>query len=396
MKATSIPFENAARAGAPRRQREKLASVQGLRAAAALLVVWTHSIDAAEAYSSTRQASFFHLAGFGACGLDIFFVISGFIVSLVAARAVEKGEQSAGQFLSRRFTRIYPLYWILTLVVILEAELGRHPVAWHSVSWLPTALLLPSLTYPVASPILSLGWSLVFEMYFYFVLAASMALMPRHLVRNTIVFLAGMVALGALVGFRRPLLILWSNPILLEFLFGCAAGLMYSRQFGTGARAASRLNISATGRWLTALGAGAMMTTLFTGYGTANFQGMVLNGESSWLRVGVWGVPSGLLVLGAVLWSPAMQSLPGKLLVFLGDASYSIYLCTIPARSLVEHFWRHIAYWGGDLGIVFCAIICTLVGVVCYLLVERPLMRYFHNWYKPIPFHDREPSRQHG
>jgi exopolysaccharide production protein ExoZ len=394
MKATSIASGNTARTGAPGRQREKLASVQGLRAVAALLVVWTHSIDAAEAYSSTRQANFFHLAGFGACGLDIFFVISGFIVSMVAARAVEKGEQSAGQFLSRRFTRIYPLYWILTLIIILEAELGRHPMAWHSVSWLPTALLLPSLAYPAASPILSLGWSLVFEMYFYFVLAAWMALTPRHLVRNTILFLAGMVALGAIVGFHRPLLVLWSNPILLEFLFGCVAGLMYSRQFGTGARAASRPRVSAAGRWLTALGAAALTATLFTGYGTANFQGMVLNGESSWLRVGVWGVPSGLLVLGAVLWSPAMQSLPGKLLVFLGDASYSIYLCTIPARSFVEHFWRYIAHWDGDLGIVFCGVICTLAGVICYLIVERPLMRYFHNWYKQIPFRDSEAARQ--
>lgn len=388
--AFSTPYTQSPRAGTVASPREKLASVQGLRAVAALLVVWTHSIGAAQAYQPTRQASFFHLAGWGACGLDIFFVISGFIVSLVAARAVEKKEQSAGQFLSRRFTRIYPLYWILTAVVILEAVLGRHQMVWQSVPWLPTALLLPSLSYPMASPILSLGWSLVFEMYFYFILAAWMALAPRHLVRGTILFLAGMVTLGAAVGFRRPLLVLWANPVLLEFLFGCLVGVAYGKLRGSKRTSARLSRVTSAGAWLTAIGAIVLVVTLFTGYGLANFQGMVLNGESSWLRVGVWGLPSGLLVLGAVLWSPAMQSFPARLLVFLGDASYSIYLCTIPARSFVEHFWRTIAYWGGDLGIVFCGLICTLTGVVCYLLLERPMMRYFHNWYKQIPFRAAE------
>lgn len=143
--ATPISIERPAASGTAAAPR-KLASVQGLRAIAALLVVWTHSIDAASAFSPTRQSGFFHLAGWGACGLDIFFVISGFIVSLVAARVVEKKEQSAGQFLSRRFTRIYPLYWILTAIIVLEGELGQHPLAWQHVSWLPTTLLLPSLS----------------------------------------------------------------------------------------------------------------------------------------------------------------------------------------------------------------------------------------------------------
>ncbi len=130
----------------------------------------------------------------------------------------------------------------------------------------------------------------------------------------------------------------------------------------------------------------ALLVTLFTGYGTANYEGMVLNGLSSWLRVAVWGVPSAILVLGGILWNPAMESLPGRLLVFLGDASYSIYLCTNPARSMVEHFWRYFGRWGGDVGVLLCGVVCTGVGIVCYLLVERPFMRFFHNWYKPIPF----------
>jgi exopolysaccharide production protein ExoZ len=367
-------------------QQGKINVLQGLRAIAALLVVWTHSIDAAAAYSSSRQQNFFHLAGFGACGLDIFFVISGFIVSLVATRAVGKGSHSARRFLSRRVTRIFPLYWILTAAVILEAYAGRHAVAWHSVSWAATAGLLPSLSYPAASPILSLGWSLIFEMYFYYVLTAWMAMQPRHLVRNTTVTLVAMVVAGTVVDFRRPLLVIWANPILLEFLFGCLIGQVFSKISDRAPIGENRGQIPMLGLGLATIGAVALVVTLFTGYGTANFQGMVLNGLSSWLRVGVWGVPATLLVLGGVLWSPAMQSGPARLLVFLGDASYSIYLCTNPARSLVEHFWSIFGLWGGDAGVVLCMLVCTVGGVLCYLAVERPLMRFFHNWYKRTPF----------
>ena len=183
----------------------KIEIVQGLRALAVLLVVWTHSIVAASYHSTPKQGTFFHLKSFGACGLDIFFVISGFIVSLVASRAIAQSQSSARTFLSRRFTRIFPLYWILTGVVIVEAQLGKYPILWHRVPWLATLFLLPGWQYPVPPLILSLGWSLVFEIYFYLVLAAWMRLSPRHLIRNTIVFLAGMVTLGTIVGIRSPM-----------------------------------------------------------------------------------------------------------------------------------------------------------------------------------------------
>lgn len=370
----------------------KIDIVQGLRAVAVLLVVWTHSIVAAAYHSNPRQGTFFHLKSFGACGLDIFFVISGFIVSLVATRAVDRSQPSARTFLSRRFTRIFPLYWILTAVIVLEAQLGKYPILWHRVPWLPTLFLLPGWHYPVPPLVLSLGWSLLFEIYFYLVLAVWMRVSPRHLVRNTVAFLAGMVALGVVVGMHRPLLVIWSNPVALEFLFGCliAQAVTYLAVNGAGNHSGFPLRATRIARtmgpWLVALGTVALAATIFTGYGSASEASSILAGLDGWLRVGVWGVPSAVLVLGAVLWRPAMRSMPARLLVFLGDASYSIYLCTNPARSMVEHFWRFFGRWGGDAGVVLCLLVCLAVGTVCYLAVERPLMRFFHNWYKQLPF----------
>lgn len=363
-----------------------LLSVQALRAIAALLVVWVHSIDAAELYSSPRQSRFFHWENYGACGVDIFFAISGFIVSQVAVRLADRNPESpsgtARQFLTRRITRIYPLYWILTAVVIAMEELGRHHTQWHSFHWLPTFLLLPSLHALGNTPALSLGWSLMFEMYFYLILTLFMVWTPRSLVRNTVAFLCGMVILGTLVNIHRPLIVIWMNPIVLEFVFGCLIGLVFSR---------SHVNVKTktVGFWIAAIGAVSLAATIFTGYGRASEQDWILAGYHSWLRVGVWGVPAALLVGGVIFWNPKMRSTPARLLVFLGDASYSIYLCTIPSRSFVEHFWRFFGRFGADTGVFLAALFCTTVGVICYLVLERPLMRAFHNWYKPIPLHKR-------
>ncbi|MGA7709805.1 MAG: acyltransferase [Acidobacteriaceae bacterium] len=376
----------------------KIEVIQGLRAVAVLLVVWTHSIVAAAYESSPKQGTFFHLKSFGACGLDIFFVISGFIVSLVANRAVAQNQPSARTFLSRRFTRIFPLYWILTGVIILEAQGGRYPILWHRVPWLPTLLLLPGWHYPVPPLILSLGWSLVFEIYFYLVLAAWMRLSPRHLIRNTMLFLAGMIALGAIVGIHRPWLVIWSNPVTLEFLFGCLIAQVVTKMAAAAANnragipLASARRARTLGPWLIAVSAIALAATIFTGYGNASEASSIMAGLDGWLRVAVWGVPSGLLVLGAVLWRPAMQSIPARGLVLLGDASYSIYLCTNPTRSMVEHFWRVFGFWGGDVGVVLCLLACVAIGLLCYLAVERPIMRLFHNWYKQLPFSARRSA----
>jgi exopolysaccharide production protein ExoZ len=362
----------------------RLLSVQALRAVAALLVVWVHAIDAAEMYSAPRQSRFFHWENYGACGVDIFFAISGFIVSQVAVRLADRNpgtpSASAREFLTRRITRIFPLYWILTAVVIAIDELGKHPIQWHSFHWIPTLLLFPSLHALGNAPALSLGWSLMFEMYFYLILTIFMIWTPSSLVRNTTVFLCGMVILGTLVNIHRPFIVIWMNPIVLEFVFGCLIGLMFSHSIMTS-------KIKKIGVSVAVIGAILLAATIFTGYGQASEQDWILAGYYSWLRVVVWGVPAALLVGGVIFWNPKMRSAPARLLVFLGDASYSIYLCTIPARSIVEHFWRFFGRFGADTGVFLGALFCTVVGVICYLLLERPLMRAFHNWYKPIPLH---------
>jgi peptidoglycan/LPS O-acetylase OafA/YrhL len=372
---------------------KRLDALQGLRAIGALLVVFAHSIDTAEKSLGTPiQAHFFYWENFGASGLDIFFAISGFIVSLVAIRAANGRNETTSfasrKFLSKRITRIYPLYWILTVVVLflgIMDHLRNLPlwfsVAWHSFLAPKTLLLLPPWTYPAHFPVLSLGWSLIFEMYFYFVLAVFIYLTPRHLVRNAMGFICAMVGLGLITGLKYPVLVIYMNPLALEFAFGCLICLLFVHFSDR------RASLRRIGQGFALLGAGLMVTTIFTGYGAISEMYPILAGRNCWMRVGVWGIPAALLVGGVVFWAPSMRSLPGRISVFLGDASYSIYLCTIPLQMIQLHTLKYFPKLPADAGVLL-SVICTVgTGVACYLLLERPMMRFFHNWHKSIPFH---------
>src|SRR5215831_950835 len=104
---------------------KKNESIQILRAIAALLVVYVHSLDLVGGHSNPHQPFFFNLAHFGACGVDIFFSISGFILSTVVLRSRPGTPLASGDFLVRRFIRIFPIYWILSLFFIGLA-LSQH------------------------------------------------------------------------------------------------------------------------------------------------------------------------------------------------------------------------------------------------------------------------------
>src|SRR5258707_13134028 len=96
--------------------RPQLTSLQFLRATAAILVAYAHSIDLQMIYASSIQQNFYYLQNFGAFGVDLFFVISGFIISYSAERY--KGARDASAFLIHRFKRINPVYYIATLLFI--------------------------------------------------------------------------------------------------------------------------------------------------------------------------------------------------------------------------------------------------------------------------------------
>lgn len=155
----------------------RLESIQILRGIAASMVVFHHFtaavMDYAHANSMVVQSGIGRL---GACGVDIFFVISGFI--MVYTTREKDGAREAISFLRKRVLRIYPLYWIWTSVILIIWLTGIGLRAHlYGIRFIVGSYLL----FPVANgdhfhPLLDQGWTLSFEMLFYLIFACVLCL----------------------------------------------------------------------------------------------------------------------------------------------------------------------------------------------------------------------------
>src|SRR5262245_37595124 len=196
-------------------------SLQYLRAAAALSVVWFHALD--------RRG----LHGFdvGQMGVDIFFVLSGLVMWLISERA----NRTPRRVFAARLARIAPTYWLATVFVLVLWAVGvraglDHPEAWHTLKsflYIPAEYPGKDKIYPLVIP----GWTLNYEMFFYAVFA--IALFARAKLRLAIltVAIAGLVAVGLAIRPQGAIAVTYTGPIMLEFLAGVWLGVVWT---GTG------------------------------------------------------------------------------------------------------------------------------------------------------------------
>jgi len=283
----------------------QLRSIQYLRALAALMVVACHVIQlqAAAPGSALYQAS---LAG--AAGVDMFFVISGFVMALVCRR-----EPNASAFLRDRLIRIAPLYWLCTLLRLAGAlaasrvRLGPPVEIGHVLT--SFAFLPYRDAFGRISPLVTQGWTLQYEMFFYLIVAAGLRFAPRRVMAVATAILVGLTALGALMlapsATSAGILSIYVDPMLLEFVAGMAIGSLWN---------ARRLPSPGVGAALIALGGGGLIAAAMAG---SAFEP---------LRLLAWGGPCALIVLGCVALEAGGRMPNIRFLGATGDASYSLYL----------------------------------------------------------------------
>jgi exopolysaccharide production protein ExoZ len=338
--------------------------LQILRAIAVFLVAWLH---AGQMLGDWRVAELPH---FGAFGIDIFFVISGFIMSSVLLRTRQApGVRATWGFLKRRLVRIFPIYWVFAL---LESVRILHGHGFFLQNYFPSFLLLPGL-YPRYPLVLGFAWTMIFEMLFYYVLAAILVVTVRRAVPVSIAFFGAAVLLGAVIGIQRPVWIIFSSPILLEFIFGAIAALAFLR-FGQRRRLGIAMLI-----------VGAAMSLYLRAHpqqGGAAGIGMVLSSVGVTRRVLTWGLAATMIVSGVIFWSPSIHSLPGRIAVILGNASYSAYMAS---ALLIEFTGRLLIKLGGHAPLsvgkqalfqVVLVVTVFLGGWICYQFVEWPMIRW--------------------
>ncbi|MBB5340579.1 acyltransferase family protein [Tunturiibacter gelidoferens] len=339
-------------------------SIQILRAVAALLVVHVHAIFSVSHHAIPAETRFFNLSGVGACGVDIFFAISGFILSTVAMniRPKSSSAHSALDFLFRRFIRIFPIYWTLSLFFVL-VDLKQHHLVLSSL--VNSYLLVPSLHFPIPPPLIFVGWTLIFEMFFYYIITLNLFFGAGRVVERTILTIFVLIALGSIIGLQRPVVILLANPINLEFVLGCLIGLLFARY---GKR-------HALGTVL--LFAGTIPLVLSTFFNKYDIEANnVLNGSLSWHRLLIWGIPAAMVTAGLVFRSSQIRSPLGRFGVQLGDASYSIYLVSLPVFYVYERFYPHLASLGADPNVLLSTLLVAVAGLLCYRLIEKPMLHF--------------------
>lgn len=337
--------------------------LQALRTIAVFLVAWTHC---GQLFIRTGM----NLPQLGIFGVDIFFVISGFILSLVVLRETRPpGVTTMWDFLRRRVVRIFPVYLVFALFPL--AHHFRHGLA-EGLTYLPALFLLPGLRYPDLPTLANFSWTLIFEMFFYLVFAALLLVAVRRAVAIMGWLLVGLVCLGTVIDFRRPILAVVMNPILLEFAFGVCVAILYSR-YGLKRKPRIGIVLFVLG-WVLAFVAYSWKT-----WGMAQFQNDILAGQGVMLRALTLGVTAGLIVAGTVFWSPSMRSFGGRVMVLLGNSSYSAYLLS---GYLLERYSpivsRHVMPRGYvELSVAELAVAAVLLGLglVFYLLIEKPLLR---------------------
>lgn len=365
----ALPSREARQARAGERARvgsDRLASVQVLRGLAAMMVLGTHSVGLVLANEATLGPSVFKALGrlhdVGNAGVDLFFVISGFVMALSARRFT--GAHGAAEFLVQRFMRIAPLFYVicLPLALNLHFRFGGIPAGQLA----DTILFIPWLdvgTY--RGSVHPYGWTLAFEFVFYAIVAVPIAL---GLSRRPAVLLGIMLALPAL-GLAldsawipaRMLL----NEILLEFALGVAAFVLWER--GVLAR---------LGRWtwwLLALAVLAFVASTLADHIVALEPARTWDRTIGFARVLAWGLPAFLLMCFAVSPESSRLKFGGPLPRILGDASYSIYLSQVMLLFPLQRLARSGHALPADLMILATLVGGALLGVIVYRLVERPL-----------------------
>jgi len=338
-----------------------LLSIQALRGFAVLGVILLHI----QLYfaGKLQRGDLLPQFSIGAAGIDLFFVISGFVMVYATERLFG---QPGGRriFFQRRIARIVPMYWVATTIMLLyvirqyggvgEAT-GGAGLPYVICSYLFIPYGRPN---DWGAPLLGVGWTLIFEMYFYTVFGL-LVMWPRRAVVLTVsAFFLLVVAIGQIFPtFPNPIGY-WTHPLVIEFVFG----MMLALAFRNGVR------LTAPVSWLL-LVAGLAVAT-WSWRQQYDFH------PDSVARMFVWGLPAFAVVGGLAL---ASRELPRNLfwraLGFVGNASYSLYLfhalgLGVPAMflgraiDLAQHPWVHLA---------LIVISATVPGVLIYLFAEKPL-----------------------
>lgn len=327
--------------------KKNIDSLQILRGVAALMVLLFHFTMTLQSVASIDFLNGFFK--FGNSGVEIFFVLSGFIISFTAQKL--SGGSSVTKYLAKRAIRIYPIYWVIITAFFVPSFLLslQSSYEYSFTNLASTYLLLPNHLM-----LNGVSWSLSYELYFYLLFALLIWSRKLYWLMGAILLVCLLRLVGA-VGFNSELLDnFFFSPYVLLFFMGVAVFhvIKWERHLPSrGTCAIGMLGCVVSYLVVTQTLHGTVVATILYGLITAVFMFFCINYERDKL-----------------LGSP-------RIFVLLGDASYVLYLFHLPVLNiLIKAVARFVD--NGDLLVLSASLvlpIITGISIFTHLMVEKPL-----------------------
>jgi exopolysaccharide production protein ExoZ len=333
--------------------------IQVLRGIASLLVVFFHTtVNDTALLDKDFCFGFF---SFGKAGVDIFFVLSGFIITYTSLQALKTSGKPI-PFLRRRFIRIFPAYWIVITIFLVIQSLFSSFYNSGTYNYSITNILTTYFLLPGHLMVNGVSWTLSYELFFYMLFSVAFIIPSKKLVFILGLVYAIVIIVLAIINYPVNPQNTWTMffifPMNTEFLMGVIAALIIPK-IPSGISTA--LIISGSLLFL----AGALLY---------NNHYYVVQNEFN--RVITFGIPSFLIITGVVKFELGYKIKVHNFLLALGEASYSLYLIHLP---LVVAAIKLIGKMGIANNIIIHCLLLMVIFIICCISVF-----FFRHIEKPI------------
>ena len=324
-----------------------IVSIQYMRAIAVLLVILYHAISKGEIYSETSWAWF----NFGEAGVDLFFIISGYIMCYTTRRK----RPNIYEFMKARVVRIMPLYWILTTVALAIYLVAPDKInsSGGDTSIFYSYTLLPSNS----KYLIQNGWTLSYEFFYYAIFSIGLIFSATRKYVVPAVVLTILVMLGQIIRPSNVALEFMTSSILVEFVMGIAAFYVVQKY-------QISKNIA-----LAFCGASIVLIAGISYWGTTGN------------RVIDYGIPALFLFMGLIYLEETLQNNKhhplNQILGKIGDSSYSTYLLHPFFLAIAAIVFKKLGLANfGNLFVICLVIGSILTGWICYVTLEMPINKF--------------------
>ncbi|EJR0224595.1 acyltransferase family protein [Raoultella planticola] len=346
--------------------KNQISNLQAIRAIAALAVVFDHTFATSlKGIVDNRIYIYMHdfLNNLGWLGVNVFFVLSGFLMIFT-----QKKDKNSFEFLSDRIVRIYPPYMIYSTPIIIYALFSAqydHRIE-NTVQLLQNIFLIPGIKGFEYKSANFPSWTLVYEMFFYFIFSIVL-FFSRNKIKISIMVSTFLIIIlaymylrfgGVDTGNLTDFIYMTKNVILLNFVSGCLLGAFINKN-----------SLKKNNKFLVPL-----VITMFLFLSAIRLiLNQYINDDIVSIFIGV--IPSTFIILFALRYEEVKM----PTINLIGDASYSIYLTHVSLlfikNKIMSFIYSGDSIWIIILGNLLFVLLSTVIGVVLYRTIEKPIIQ---------------------